>query len=635
MPDETAEIGVKLVASDAAKKVTEDLKNELQQTNKVVEQTNAKLAETGKKGGFSLGELIKGNVIAQKATESLGGAAAALAGPYGVALEAVDLVKEALTGSYEMAKKLGEASLEAANHALKETQAMAGTFSLFDKGKHDFGELRNYAESVHEELEKVGIQAGVSGDKMTEMYNAIIDRGGVSSEKAKDLASNMAMVGKLVRGGPDSLAQGFSMMEMGIVRAKNPLVQLIAATQTLHGNARSVAQQMMHMTPTRQMELAEKAIAKQAEMMRKGGAAGELENLDTLKTSFEGIREQALQAIGKPLLEKIIPHLVAVKNFLVENGEKIEGVAENVGEKLGTLIDWVADATGGIYDAVHENWDDIVTTTKDLLSPLTAVWDYIHEHQSAIGRFFKEVTGDVVSAYKWIDKAMREVGEDLLKVIKAIPVVGKKVAGAQAESIAENRTFTRGVGSEADEMVAKQIAAYKKVAAEAGKSNAEIEKTVANIRGWHEQAEKEGMDAVKSLKGEHFQEFGDYMSRAMRKNDDGALEFGIKVLNNSDLGKKALVEGAMHVEGGFDHFISVVREKSPELAKQLKEMANTIKKEGGIKGIGPMINFNNNTFNIHQDFKDDPDRMMIAFRQDIVKSAVSRRQARLGTVFGL
>ena len=618
MAEDTAEVKIKLVADEAAKKVTEDLKEGLKEAHK---------------GTL---DVSKGMLLAQGATEALGGAASALAGPYGVALEAVNMLKEALTGAWEMAEKLGESSLEAANNAHKEMMGLAGTFQLFDAGKHNFEDIRNYAEGMHEELEQIGIKGGIAGSQVTAMYNSIIDRGGVSSEKAKQLTEDMTVVGKVVRGGADSLAQGFSMMEMGVVRAKNPLVQLISVTGTLKGNAHAVAQQMQHMTPTKQMELAQKAIEKQAELMKKAGVMSQFENLDTLKTSFEGIRESFLKTLGTPMLEKLIPHLIELRDFLVANADKIENFAASMGEKLGEMIDWFADAFGGIYESVHQNWDDIVSTTKDLLGPLMLMWDYIHEHQSAIGRFFKDVTDDVVGAYKWIDKAMKTVGEELLKIIKELPVVGKKVAAMQAEGIEGHAKISaRGLGGEDVEHMNKQIEAYRKVAAEAGKSNEEIERTVANIMGWHNAAVEQAADAENQLGAGHTQAFYDYMNRAIRAENDGALEHGISLLKNSELAKQALVQGSVTVEGGFDHFISVIREKSPELAKQLREMSNTIKKEGGIKGLGPMINFNNNTFNIHQDFKDDPDRVMIAFRQDILKSAVSRRQSKLGTIFGL
>ena len=645
MPEESAEVKVKLAADEAATKVVDDLKKSLDEASKSAENTNKALSEAGKKGSSSFQDILKGNLLAQKATEALGGSAAALAGPYGVALEGVDLLKEGLEGAWEMTKKLAEASAEAADEDMRAAQQTAGQLSLFDAGAHKLLEVREYAEGVHDELEDMGIKAGVTAGQMDQMYDAIIARGGIASEKAKDLAGDMALVGRMVSGGSGSIAQGFSMMELGIVQARNPLVQLISSTQTLRGNAHAVAEQMMKMAPDKQMELAEKAIAKQADLMKQGGGLSAFENLGTLKTSLEGEREAILKSIGDPLIKELIPMLTDVKNTIADNLETIEDVGTRVGTELADLTADARAALGGMYDSIKQNWAQLEEVFHATFDEWYDAWNFGDMTTDQIHDKFKEMTDDMVKGFKdamtWA-KAIGEVFMDIGDIMS-----GKKAGSTQASVAAREMETKVKAGYSATgkgDTAAFEEAArrYRAKAIDAGQSEKAVDAYIASQRKIFDSTEQlvdSYRQVAQHADPESMEKLSAYAEQNMLHGDqitrDGTTKFMADLLNNSEDLRKALLDGSLHISSGMEEFIKMLTHASPELARKLKEMSNTIKHEGGIKGLGPQINFNNNTFNIKQDFKDDPDRVMIAFRQDILRSAVSRRQSRLGTVFGL
>src|SRR5208282_4466998 len=277
MPEEgggssQGDLRIRLVLDDGTSETFEKVKQELEGIHHEAEKTGHAV-----EGLFKLETLRTGFEIAKGTFEA---------------------ITETIKSGYEIAERFGEAATEAADEAVKQERAMSGTLFLLDQGEHSMDAIKEYAGEMREGLEKAGLAAGVSTSQMTEMFNTIVERGHMSSEAAKDLTEQMATVGKITHGGMQSLADGFAMMELGVIRARNPLVQLIASTQLLHGNAKMVAQQLQKMTPEKQMQLAEEAVRKQAEGMKAGG--GMALTLDEVRTSLSGYREMFFESMGRP-----------------------------------------------------------------------------------------------------------------------------------------------------------------------------------------------------------------------------------------------------------------------------------------------------------------------------------------------
>src|ERR1019366_8769837 len=230
-----ADVRINLVVDDNDQQTTEKLRRDLHDSNEELEK--------GKGEGKSLGsELLK-----------------------------VSLYTEAIKAGARLVAEGMHQAWEAADEMNQQVRASAGLMSLMDRGQHSLDTIRDYAKDVREELSDMGTAAGESTQSMQEMFDKVIERGSRSTEEAKELVNQMAIVGKVVPQGMEGLAQGFNMIELGIVRARNPLVQLIASTGVLKGNAHQVAEALKHMSPAEQIEKANDAIKRQADILQKSG----------------------------------------------------------------------------------------------------------------------------------------------------------------------------------------------------------------------------------------------------------------------------------------------------------------------------------------------------------------------------
>ena len=71
-----------------------------------------------------------------------------------------------------------------------------------------------------------------------------------------------------------------------------------------------------------------------------------------------------------------------------------------------------------------------------------------------------------------------------------------------------------------------------------------------------------------------------------------------------------------------------------ELAAKLRDMGNTVARQGGIKPQGPVQNFFGGV-HIKQDFKDqDPDRVILTFKKGLAGAASNRTTSRFSSPFG-
>lgn len=614
MAEESAEVRISLVADDLSDAVVKAVKQGMTELRQETEK--ARDAAGAGEGGMA-GSLLKAHL------EFEGLKAAA------------ELVTETIHQAFELTEKLGDAAVEAAEAQEKQERAMAGNLFLMDKGAHSMRDLRDYAGETREEFAKFGMGAGVATSQIAQAYDALISRGTMGSEKAKELAEQMAVVGKVVPGGMDSLAQGFSMVELGMVRARNPVVQLIAATHTLEGNAHQVAAAMQKMSPEQQMALGEKAIAKQAEMLAKMGGLGPA-TLPELRTSFEGVKEGFFESMGKPMQDALVPELTRLRAFLMEHIEQIKAFGEKVGEGVAHVITYISDAIQGMYEGFQQNWGEIEKVFDDLFGEWNAAWSNARKDSGSIRTEFRVMTDDFVTLMKPILAGIKAAAEVAMDANDALH--GRAVGSTQAQIA--GRAAGEVVGSAAGPgdmaKVDEQIRRYRVLAAEAGTAPEAIEKYTDSLRAQAEFNMSAADKAKSAVEGGNYEGFGNYLEGAIKIQSDGAEEYAFHLLEGSEEARRALVTGAIHIGGGMDELMKIIDEKAPELAHQLKEMMGGHVGPEGIKAPQHNLNFYGSHFELKQSFaNEDPERVVAVFKRELTRSVTARIESRNSTPFSL
>lgn len=609
-----ADVRIKLVVDDGAQQTTEKLKEDLSGANKELESAKGH-------GGHLGNELLKANLYAELIK---GG---------------VELVGEGMHQAAEMAEKMAEASMEAADEMNQQVRASTGLLSLMDRGAHSMGDLREYAKGVREELADAGTAAGVSTGQMQDMFDKVIERGNLSSEKAKELTIDMATVGKVVPQGMEGLAQGFNMMELGIVRARNPLVQLIASTGVLKGNAHDVAKEMTKMSPAEQIEKATQAIEKQAAILKKTGGGGlGMPTLPELKASFGNLREGFLEAVGQPLLDKVIPPLMQLRDFLLENKDAIAEFGDELGQRIGGIVTAIAGFAEDVYNGVHKNWKEIVAIYKSAIDDWRSVWEMMGMTSKDISADFESVGLKLIEAFKTISgivKASFEVAQNLSDLAhgRRYGESTDKMQFAHEEDSVKSKADTYGKDSTMD--LDNEIAKYRDAGKAAGMSADAVDKFAEAMRNHHEAAMQQADALGGKVESQDFDYVSRYLNQAIANGNDAAEAYALNLLGDSDTATKALMSGAVQINGGLESLTKMIEDNAPDLGRRMKALGNSLTGVG-VKGQAPSVNFYGASINIKQDFRDtDPDRIMQVFRRDLGSAATTRRQARTGSAFGL
>lgn len=616
-----ADVKIRLVVDDSESKgATSELKEDLKESS----EHASHLKGHGKDLGS---ELLKANLY----TKLVG--------------EGAHLVAEGMHQAFEMAESFADAATEASDELNTQTRAMAGLMSFMDKGAHSMDDLRGYAYELREELSKSGTAAGVATSAMVDMYDRVIEHGTRTTEQAKELVEQMAVVGKVVPRGMEGLAEGFNMMELGIVRARNPLVQLIAATGVLKGNAHAVAAAMQHMAPAKQIELAQKAISQQAAALGGGGMG--MPTMSELKNSFGNIREGFLEAVGQPLLDKVVPSLSKLRDYLQQHSEEIAEYGSEVGERMAEVVGRVEDVMADVYSGAVHDWDAIRGEFEGIEADFRDMWALAMGDTDEVHHKFKELGLEFAEAMHTGSKYLLAAAETIANLIEQIkslkdhpfsdtPEWGHASAEAHAKAygqeVKDRAKDPAASSGDFDESISK----YAAWAKEAGAAAEDVDKWVEGQRAIHEAAEQELEGFRSRVEAQDPEGVAKEIDKARATQNEAMLYAELNYVGSSESMTKALMDGAIKVQGGFDSLKEVIGANTPELAEMLKKIRKESFGEHGIKGQGPSVVFNGAQFHMQNDFRDqDPDRIMRMFKSKLAGAAVNRRQARTALYGGL
>jgi len=626
MTEPAAEVRVRIIADDQSAETLERSKDHFHALAIQAEVSNQFLARmalniehvssvqqaAANKGGDISKEILKGNLYFEAMKKS------------------VELVSDGVREAWELTEKLGEAALEASEAAEEQEKQMAGYLFLIDGGKHSMQELREYTRDQREEFEKFAVTAGVATKDLVAMYDKLIERGVMGSEQAKELAQQMAVVGKIIPGGGEALAQGMSALEQGMARPRNPIVQLIAATHMLQGNARAVSQQMMHMTPAQQMELAQKAIERQAEALKKMGE--QVPDLKQLRASFDDIKEGFLEAMGQPMMGALIPQLVRLRDFLSAHSEELKAFAEKLGYKLADVINYLSAAIEGIYDGLAQNWDYFASTFHEIFSAWEVMWGNS-----------KKTTTDIKAEFQDVGVAMKEAFLDISRIIEKTLSFALGVAdalhgqmpGTTRANMAGNAAVDASLKptTTADAME-KAIKDYTERAA--GKVDpAEVDKRVAFARENFAREQQEKTRIQGEAGSQNWEMVNAELQGAKNNGDEEMVGYILRTVAATKEGAEAIEHHNVALDNSFGDLKRIFDENIPEIAKAMREGANKIKQEGGITAPKPTMVFTG-PIHIKQDFKDqDPDRVLLTFKKDLAQAAANRTTSRNAALFGM
>jgi hypothetical protein len=530
-----------------------------------------------------------------------------------------------LEGGVELAKEAGEKikeifteAFEAANEAFADKRAIAGVLAMTDQTGAGFDVMMDKAGLFHSSLQEMGIQAGVSEKELIDAFSGITQRTGKSALEVEELTRQMAYAGKAVPGGIGALSAGFEAIEMGVIKAKNPIVQMIASTGELHGNARQVAQQMQKLSPEKQVELATRALGKMGEKMKDMPPT-----MEDLKNSFDVIQTQMKESFGMPMVQALVPALDELKGYLMEHKDELEMTRHEMGKEFANVISEESDEVKKLAQIWRES---MAAGKKDTMTA---------------GTFFKSEIESSVWLFNQAAEIITKAGAGLTMMFKDATSWLKKEAESggmggyiQEHTLAKQAENTVG-SAQSKEVKAALDEKLNKLSLVAGeRGDQEMLDKIAAMRNAADAQRNQGLEFEQNVMGANPDVIARQYNATIENHEEGQQKYMAHLLAGSDAAQDALLKSGAKLKDGYEGLIMAMKEAGDiEAAKAFEEKAKAAASAQGQKA-SHVVNISGG-IQIHQDFRDqDPDRVIIAMKRDINRGAENRIAARTGLPFG-
>lgn len=130
--------------------------------------------------------------------------------------------------------------------------------------------------------------------------------------------------------------------------------------------------------------------------------------------------------------------------------------------------------------------------------------------------------------------------------------------------------------------------------------------------------------------------FADSFNEAAKTSNAAALGAAVDIVTKSKSLQQALLDSGSTVGLSLDKLAEVIGDKAKDFVEDLKKRAGEDRASADNKPPPKVMQFNGGqTFNIKQDFRDqDPDRIAVVFKRDMMRAAESRLQARTALPHG-
>lgn len=640
MADPSAEVRIRLVIDDAATAVSDKITSSLGQ----VEAAQKKASAAGEHHGLRVGGVFvdMANKARSHANEVAAGVVtgqlflnafeAGYAKVKSVAHDAIGLIKDSVQAAQDGKKEVGEMS--------KALMMMAPGASM--------GAAKSMAKALHDEFRSAAIESGVSSESMSEAFDTIAERSHKSVDQVKRLTEQMAIAGKGVSGGLGGLSEGFAAVEKGMIRGTNPVVQLVAQTGLLQGNAKQVAAQMQKMSIDKQLEIGEKAVEKMAEKL-KGMPMG----FNAIKQSMTEMKKEMMEAMGEPILAKLTRIASTVRNFFMKHSDELVRVAGHIGDVVGEYMGRASDYFSklvGITDAastdIGQKMVDAIDAAKDKLDETWVqaqeAWEWIVGAANIIKAAFDATAGKLIESAKWwIEAAKKMAAAAGVTEAKQTPASGGATFTTESPTAAlYHKQAMKAAGdlSQPLNVINDKILKFKAEMTAAGMNEAEWADINRGFQAAYDAAHTQAKEFDDAAAAMDPQKWVAAYNLAKKTHNDAMIKHGEEVLAQSVALQSVFGDAGKNIEGGYNDLAAHLS-KLPGggvLAGDLKARAAHDFSVFNGKDKGAAINMNGGqTFNMKQDFRDaDPDRVFVAFKRDVAKAAVSRTQSRVAGVFG-
>lgn len=614
---ESLDVKIRLLGDDNTAKMFDALAKRLEEVNKSIanigatQKTTAARVTAGHEGGSITGGMLK-----------------------------ADAIKAAASKAFHTVKDLYTEVKQAGIKSQEDLQGVIGTF--VSKGSQaNMAVIGGASKVVKDELEDIAMNAGLSSDQVQKAFEDIAQRSSRSVVEIENLVGSLSKISNFTRGGLPALTQGFAQLETGVVRAQNPIVQLIASTGVMKGNAHAVAQAMMKMSPAEQFKKGEEAVARMNRKLKDAPLT-----MAQLSQSMKGIKEQLMESIGEGLTGGGLTRKIHA--WLMQHKDGIAAIAKyGVGAMTGAnsekdfkyQVDKHMGPKGTQFieglEAAAAHLKNFATGVKVAaewalrLSPVGMAAQGAAWAVQGVQWLKNKATGGNTATGGATTEEMEKSALAQLDIAKGGGVLNTKGTGlSTVKSLMKtlkNDALAAGAGADAGAGLLDQMFGTDK---KKRRPHTEEEIASSNVSNAYAKQMQDFNQIQGVAAAGNANEFVSMWQQAAANNDVGMKNMLAETLGGSEVLQDALFKSGLEVKGGFEALADFMTEGAGKVYKA------ALKKFADVKGgAAPFIG--HATFNLKQDFRQqDSDAIAMIFREDVAKNALYRVQNSLSTPNG-
>lgn len=469
-----------------------------------------------------------------------------------------------------------------------------------------------------------------------------------TAAEVDEVTNAMAQASRIVPGGIGALTAEYQDLKTGKFASSGAIATMVTTTGVLKGNAFEVANQMARMTDAKRMETAEQAMRKMAQQAKDMPMSfGEVANM------MSEIYDLGAASFGEPFVAQLMPLLTDVKTWFVNNATTIEITARQVGGYVAGFVQGVGHIVQSFYSVFSSDSGKLGKYVQEAFDYAKGAFQWIVDNATPLAKTFRELFDTIIGALEGVIGVAKSVVSTAIgargvasenkpkgssfeersdaakayleRTIKDLQTgqVGYEKHTATIEgqkgSYSEAEIAIKRARSQTSEMTSADAEAYKQ-------QLDEIEKSVRKFS-----SSMEGIDAGNVGEAKIKEVVAAYNSAGDAHND-AQQRYVQNMLKGNEKLQESFIKFGGDVHGGLVKLATDMGDS------KFLDMIRDSQRAGitGTKPLAPVVNFNGNTFNIKQDFRDqDPDRVMLVFKRDILDSARNQTQSRLARGFGL
>ena len=609
-----------------------------------------------------------------------------------VNLVLTEMAAHVLERGIEKVKEFGGELIEAASHGQQVEQRLAGMTAAVQGV--DWKTAREGAVDYFQDVQNIAVRTMQPIDDVEAGFNRLVEIQGATPQgltKARKEIEEMAQVARVLGTSVETIGGQFAFMEEGTLKVKSQMFQLLQPTGIFQHGTMKATEYWQKLNNEQRADLLSVGLEKLAGSMQKATPTFK-DSVNQLKNVWDEVEEN----FGGEVIKAVEPQIERLSKYINSSNVDLKHWAETIGDTVGPMVvdagnavkdgfEWLKDHQLEIADDIRQAWAfarevmGFIIDHKEVLAAVAIGRSELGRGvaSAAVGSFGTlskagagmaagigveaeaGLAGAAVSATLALGVLAAAVGSVALAIDQwdqLMAVTGGGKSEDQMDFAAVQKRFQEmikapdmsqwGAGEleKFDHMRANLISLADKVG-ESGRAANDLAEAAYEahhsseelIRPFKQAAEQFDALAISTGQldsGGAVEKISEGFSAAGAAHNQAAQQYIANILSGDAALQAAFLNSSDLTAEGYASLASMVSDSAAEFKDKLLGLAGAAGK--ATKEVKPVVNFSGGqSFRIEQSFRDqDPDRIAIVFRNDILKAATNRIQAVTSTPFG-